>query len=122
MGGTYNVENTKKVLGLVIELGNVTGKALEDDKLAITDAALLLNLYDEVIAVAGTEWNLIPSEVTELDDADKVELCSFFSEKFDIPQDKVESVIEVSLAVVVQLASSIAGIKTIIDAIKAAKA
>ena len=101
-----NIENTQKILDLVIEGGNVTGKILEDKKFETSELALFFNLIDEVSALSTVNWKELPAEIKDIDAQELEALKEAFVKKFDIPQDKIESIIERVLAEVFNLVKS----------------
>ena len=93
------MENVKKVLFLVCEVGNVLGAAKADDgKIDMTDLPKLVSLYDEVMALFGLEFSKVLAEAKNL--LTPVQFSEVMAEcavKFDIPNDQVEAKIEATI-------------------------
>ena len=99
----FGIENFTKVLDLAIELGNAGGKAYEDGKLEVSDFAHLLILFDEITALGSVDFSVIPKEIGDFDSVEVVQIGDHLKQKFDIPQDQVEGIIEDGIALVVKL-------------------
>lgn len=93
------VDNVKPMLGLVIELGNVT------DKMGRTQGmeryGQLMLLIDELAALGAVKIDQVIPELSDLDDVERASLMAYAKEKFDIADDKLEMVIEEGLAILV---------------------
>jgi len=104
MGGQFGVTNFLKCADVLIEGGNIVGLALEDGKLSLGDVSLVFRLIDELKGLIGVNWKEIPKEVTELDAEDLAKIKAHFVEKFDIPQDNIEEVIEKISGIIISAA------------------
>ena len=93
MAGEYGIQETKEVVGFIVELGNGIGKAREDGDWSASD---LVYFMDALLAVPAAFQGIdkVPMEVKDLDEAEMKELSDYVVEEFDIPQDKIEEVIE----------------------------
>lgn len=90
-------KETKEMLSLVIAIGNGIGKSLGDGRLSISDLKNFIGVLDvSKDAVKGA--SKIPRELADLDAKEKAELIQFVKVKFDIPQDRIEQVVESALA------------------------
>lgn len=78
--------NCKKVFALLIEMGNV-GDEIGRSK----DWAQMSRLIDEVMQITSVEWDKIDDEYKS---GDMEEFKAWFKDKFDIVDDKLESLIE----------------------------
>ena len=94
MGGEFGVENFNKVVDLPIEVGNIFGKMYEDGELTKEDAVHVTELADEMFALFGVKYTEIPKELGELDAEDREAIQTHIAQKFDIPQDQIESITE----------------------------
>lgn len=87
------VEELKKVLESLIRVGVKVDDVTKDGFQPLADAlALVPNLTDVLVVVKNGKaaWE----QYQDLDDNEQEELTSFVQEKFDIPDDKLEQVIE----------------------------
>ena len=84
--GQFGIENLKKAAKLGIELGEQTSEVLEDGKLKALEML-----------------SFIENEVLELDAEDRAALNAYIQVEFDIPNEKLESIIEAGLNVVISL-------------------
>jgi hypothetical protein len=98
----FGVKNFLKIADLVFEIGNVAGLALEDGKISTNDFGLVFNLIDEVSSLSSVDWPEVKKEIMDFGADDAKEISEHFKAKFDIPQDMVESKIEVILDVIVK--------------------
>jgi len=91
-----NVEQTKELLDFALTFGNALGVALEDG-FQVSDLLTLMPSFVKLPkAIEGS--GEIPTELKDLDDAEVAEIRDFIRQKFDIPDDKLEEVIERALA------------------------
>lgn len=97
-----DIKETKEALGGVIALGNATGKSMEDGKISWTDSANYLAAIMQLPgAIAGA--GEIPEELKDLDDNEKAALIAYVKTEFDIPNEKVEGIVEEGLALAYQI-------------------
>jgi hypothetical protein len=97
------IKETRELLLFVIEFGNALGKSLEDGKISVLE---LGNFIGSLGAVAPAFEGIadLPTEIKDLDEAEKAELVKLVEDRFDIPQDGVEALIEKGLKTGVALA------------------
>lgn len=93
---TFTIENTKELLTAVLELGNAFGVSLEDGKISLGDLTNFIGAAQAMPAAIGGMGE-IKKELGDLDEAEKAELLAHAVDTFDIPQEKVEALVEVSL-------------------------
>lgn len=100
--GQFGIENLKKAAKLGIELGEQTSEVLADGKLKALE---MLSFIDELMQLPGIVNSAadIKNEVLELDEADRAALNAYIQVEFDIPNEKLESIIESGLNVVISL-------------------
>lgn len=104
------INELKEVVAFGVSLGNALGKALEDGKITLTDAGLVVDpLLKAVPAFNGLEQ--VPAELADLTDEEKAELLQFVSEAFDIPQEKTEALVERGLKIAVDVIGFISALK-----------
>jgi len=120
----YGIENLIKVLDVVLEGGNVVGEIADLAK--NNDGNLKWYQYiipsgkllDEIVALLGANFNLLIPEMKDLDDAEIAQLEVHFKEKFDIPQDQLEGLVENSLQLLKKLIAIIQEILALIESFK----
>ena len=101
MSGEYGIKETKEAVAAFIGIGNALGKALEDGKIGLTDAPHFIAAAMKIPAgISG--WKSIPAELGDLDDTERTEILEFAKSEFDIPQDKIEAIVEDALALAQQ--------------------
>ncbi len=103
-----SVEKTKKALSFVLNLGQVLGVSLENG-LGIEDALPLIAALSGV-GDAFKGVGEIATEMSELNDEEKVEILTIVG-SFDIPQEKIENVVKVSLKLIVEIIALIDSLK-----------
>ena len=95
---THLSQDTGEVLLLICELGNGLGAAAEDGKISLTDAVHLTGAVKALpAAVSGAAKFSLDT------DAERDEAIAFVKANFDIPQDKIESMIETGLVAIEKL-------------------
>jgi len=98
----FGIENLKKVLAAVLEVGNIGDEIGHDGASAgMARWFKLTGLFDELMALQSVEFSKIGDEVKDLDDAELAELHSFLKVKLDIKDDDLESVVEEGVAIIV---------------------
>ena len=101
----YSIEETKDLLDFGLTFGSVIGQAAENG-FQIGDLLLVVPaLMKAPAAIEGI--GQVPSELKNISDAEAVELKQFVRDKFDIPGDQLEAVIERALTYVSETASFI---------------
>lgn len=101
----FGVENFIKVLDVGLEIGNAAGVAMDDGQITVGDAGAVLMVMDELMALGTVKWDLLPKELKDFDAEDRAVLETHIKTKFDIPQDKVEAIIEECVGIVGDLVS-----------------
>lgn len=91
----FGIENLKKLVGFACGLTKQISTSLKDGW-QWTDA---LAFIDEVSAIPGAIKSLpaVKQEIADLSEDEKTELHAYIKEEFDIPDDKVELLIEDSI-------------------------
>lgn len=112
-------ENLKKVLALVVEMGNV------GDKMGHTNGAAkyleLANLFDELAALGSVDFKQIVPEFKDLDAVEKQEILAFAKDKLALVDKDLEAKIEECLGLVVDMASVIDRAITLVQSFKKAE-
>ncbi|MCK5609729.1 hypothetical protein KAR91_48090 [Candidatus Pacearchaeota archaeon] len=100
----YGIENLKKLLNVGLESGNVAGHWASPGGKGPLE---LLRLTDEVMVLPSVEYRQLDDELKDLSVAEMAELQAHVAQKFDIPQDNVEGLVEHGLAMGWKVASLI---------------
>lgn len=102
MAEKVGIEQLKELVSFGVKLGNALGKALEDGQISLGDASAF---FDAALAAPAAFDGIekIPSELSDLDQAEAASLKAFVAEEFDIPEDNVEKVVESALDLAVQI-------------------
>lgn len=103
------IKESKEVLDFVLALGNAAGVSLSDGKIGLED----LSNFFGALTVAGPAFEGIQDVVKEFKDLDKeeaAELVTYVKEKFDIPQDDIEAMVEKGLAAALLIGEIIVGL------------
>lgn len=100
--GKFGIENLKKAAKFGIDLGEQLSSVLEDGKLKTIE---MLSFLDELMQLPGVVNAAadIKNEVLELDEADRAELLDYVKSEFDIPNDRLEAMVEAGLSTVASL-------------------
>jgi hypothetical protein len=100
------MKETRELLDLLIESGNFIGKAMEDGKIGFSDAFYVLGVLKKIgPAVKGVQ--LVPAELQSATPEELDGLRDYIKKKFDIPQDKIEGVVEHALEILIRVAKLI---------------
>jgi hypothetical protein len=91
-----NIKETKELVSWVCGLGNALGTSLEDGKISLTDLFKFVAVLNSSSA-AFQGIDAIPTELKDVDEAEKNELLALVKAEFDIPQDSVEKYAEAGL-------------------------
>jgi len=93
---TQGIEKITVAVEILAEFGNIVGAALEDGKINMADVGLLARLPAVAMGIFSAVSNVtdIRAELADLDPAEKAELVAIFKARFDIPQEKIEVVVE----------------------------
>ncbi len=97
------IKESKELLYFVVEFGNALGRSLEDGKISVLELGNFIGSLGAVApAFEGTAD--LPTEIADLSEAEKQELIELVEDRFDIPQDGVEALIEKGLRTGVAIA------------------
>lgn len=103
-------ENLKKLITVGLEVPSVIAEITKDGKVTFFELFNILPIATELISVVKS-YKQIADEFADLDDTEREELHTYFAEKFDIPNDKVEEFVEDALGVAFSLISLVARFK-----------
>lgn len=103
----FGIENLKLLITFPIEIGNVAGTILEDSDKSWKRWLKFISLMPEAISLMKIDWSKIKDEYLDLSDAEREELKELVKKKFDIHNDKIESVIENSFAILLDIEKAI---------------
>lgn len=97
------LKETKEMVGFAMSLGNALGKSLADGEVSLND---LSNFIDPILEMpeAFNGAAEIPFEMGDFDELECQELNQFIKDKFDIPEESVEEVVECALGTLCQIA------------------
>jgi len=92
----FGIDNLKKIVGFACGLTKQISESLKDGW-QWTDA---LSFVDEISAIPGAIKSLpaVKQEIADLSEDEKADLHAYVKDEFDIPDDKVEVLIEDSIA------------------------
>lgn len=96
------IDKVKKVLDVVIGISNDTGKALEDGKFEGKEALAYL---DDLMKIPNIVSDLpaLKEQFKDIDASEREELIEYAKVQFDIPQDRIEAIVESSLLIAYKL-------------------
>jgi len=117
----YGIENVWTVISLILEGGNVAGEVVAMEGEVKWYQRFLFPLGkvgDEIIAMFSVDYKSVLPEFNDIDEEEKAELLRRAQEKFDIPQDKVEQVVESCFVVAFKLGDIVKEIMGIVDTYK----
>ena len=97
MAGQFGVDNTMKILNVVLELGNVADYIGRHPELGTAKFVKLTDMFDELMALSDLSSTALKAEVKELDKADIAKLQVVVKEKLNLEDDVLEGKIEQGL-------------------------
>lgn len=101
----YGIDETIDVLEFGFSFSSTIQEALKNDgKVDFKDAMLFVGLLFNQLPKAITGIQLVPKELKDLSDDERIELVSYFEDRFDLPNDELEALIERCLTNVISLA------------------
>lgn len=96
MAGQYGVENLIKLIDLGTDTAEQVGEVLADGKFQWTESFKFIDEFAQIPGVVKA-WPEIKKEAGELDEEDRLVLHAHVKQKFDIPNEEIESFIEDAL-------------------------
>lgn len=103
-------KETRELIALVLTSAKALGAALDDNKIDIKDALKLLPILRQ-IKPAFEGIAKIPEELKQLDQEQVKLLAQDFAKDFDLPNDQIEGLIEISLEIGLNLLVLILGLR-----------
>jgi hypothetical protein len=105
-----NIKNTKEVVGFFIKILNWVSDSLEDGAIGFRDilslAPCLTSVRDAIDDIGE-----VPSELSDLSEAEKIEIVSFVREELDLTNDTHEGLAEYTVQLVFEIIRFYAWIK-----------
>jgi hypothetical protein len=95
-------DKLKQVIDTGLGLQATLRAIFADGKFQLQEILLLAGNFTAITAVVQT-WQEAVQQWKDLDQTERTELNTYFAQKFDIPNDKVEHFIELALTNVVSL-------------------
>ena len=108
MAGEYGIKETKEALGFIISLGEGVALSMEDG-ISLDDVAHFMEALTRAPA-AFADIAMVPKELADLSGEEAQELKDFVAADFDIPNDKLEEVIEHALKLLADLYEFLRGL------------
>ena len=102
MSDKFGVDQSLDLVEVIADLGNVAGLSLEDGKIGIEDVFLLGRVSSAITKLVSIDFGLVLKEAGDYDAEELKLIQEGFVVRFDIPQDKVEVVVEKGLALAVK--------------------
>lgn len=99
---SFGIDNLKMLISLPTELGNVAD-AISGDTGDWKKYFKLVDILDEVIDIVRVDWSVVKEEFDDLTEEEVAELKVYVQNKFDIRDDKLETIIEESLEILLSM-------------------
>jgi len=112
------IDNVKLVLAAVAEAGTATGKIYEDGEVTLGDIRYVPALLKAVKELGAANYKEVLPEAKDISDEEKQELSVLFKEKFDLPSDSVEEVVEQGLDILLMAVQAILSLADIFKKVK----
>jgi hypothetical protein len=114
----FGIENLKILIALPIEMGNIAGEIIADSDKSWKRWLKFIQAVPEIIELMKIDWKMLKEEYLDLDDVERGELKEMMKTKFDIPDDKIESIIENSFSILFDVEASIRAAITLFASLK----
>lgn len=114
------IENLKLVASFAAKFGTATGKVLEDGKVDWRDAGQVPAILGSLKDLGRADLKAVVPEAKDLDEAEQKDLAAHFKTTFDWPDDKIESIVEQGLELVLSALDAILTFQRIGAQVKAA--
>lgn len=97
------IENLKKALLVVINLGESVDKALADD--GTVDLLEGIGIASKAVKIwkVAKDFLVLKEEFLDIDEDEKAELVTYFSDELDLENDVTEVIIEKAFALLINL-------------------
>jgi hypothetical protein len=119
MSETFGIENVKLVFAFIIEGGDIAGEIASMSGVKWYEKiGPLFKILDQSAGLFKVNWKLFPKELADLTSEEREELKKFFIEKFDIPQDKFETIIEKFFGVALLVVDNIINVVALVKELK----
>jgi hypothetical protein len=105
-----NIKETKELVSFGLSAGVAIAKALEDGKFGVIDVIKFLPVL-KAAKEAFQGVDQIPAELLDLSDIEKDELVQMVKSDFDLPDDKVEAMIEAGFEVALSVLQIVTSLK-----------
>lgn len=92
----FGIENLKKVIDVAIGFATDFRTIWADKKFKLSELFLLVDNFSGTTEIVEN-WALVLQEFKDLDSTERASLNMHFAQKFDIPNNEVEEVIELAL-------------------------
>lgn len=102
MSGQIGIEESIDLVEVVADFGNVAGLSLEDGKLGVGDLVYIGKLSSAITKLVSIDFGLVLKEAGDYDASELKQIQDGFAARFDIPQDKLELVVEKGLKLAVK--------------------
>ena len=97
------MEQLKIAIGIAAAMGNIAGKVFEDGKVSLVDVPQIYKLLPLLSQAKELDMEALKLEVKALKKEEVLALVEELKVELDIPQDKVEVIIEQGLEAVINL-------------------
>lgn len=109
MAEKFGIENLEKLVLLGGEVGRVSSviKAEWQGGAKAGSLLRLIELTDELAALAGVKYDLLDDEWKDLSAEERKALADAFAAKFDVADDKAEALVEKTFRLTLSLVSGV---------------
>lgn len=112
------VENLKKIVMGVSDVVTLVPKVL-DDGITVSDLRYLGDAFGMLRVLFSIDLSGLKAEVDDLDVQEKQELSALFAERFDLPNDSVETALEAGVSMLFEVISQLSSLRELFDRIRA---
>lgn len=94
------IENIQKVGDFVADMANIVGDVFEDGAINAGDLDQLIPAGTAVLNLKGIKVSELGSELKDFSPEERESFIARLKERFDIPQDKIEMVVEKAISII----------------------
>ena len=108
----------KELLKALCQIINIGGKVFEDKQVGISDLSQIFALFDVLKQIPGIDFEKVPAELAQLNEAGMKELHAVLVAELELPQEEAEKKIEIVFAIGVELFAAGKAIAELVQELK----
>ena len=103
----FGIENSKKLIGFVVEMGNVGDKIGQSNRSDWKKYFAIAELFDETVDMVKLDYSMLKNEILDYSVTEKAEIELMVCEKLKIKNVVLEKVIEDCFSILMTIEAQI---------------